>query len=584
MSSFPSGGYQLTNGPAQTSGSSGRDEGSEPVGVVLGTEPSTPLDFWVAVPKTSYLQLDDPVFVTTAVAGRGDVRVSGLVAEVRARHEGLSFDSDAFLVDRGIIPSETAVAARVVATRFDPELFVPPMPGVQAFRARGADRDRAMFHDAISRRIAAGLSRDGEPIYLDLDFIDGTRGAHVNISGISGVATKTTYALYVLYALFHSEQLGLEAVNTKAVVFNVKGEDLMWLDRPNARLTREAEDDYARLSLPARPFASVGLWAPTRDANRGVALPAVEGRNEGVSAFYWTVREFVRNRYLRFMFAEAEDERSQIADLVARVEHMLDTECPDDPDSPACVIHRGRVIESFDFLCDLIHEQLDDDQSRWRGRLSDSTIAAFQRRLASGRQYVAPLIWGRAADEPARHRLDFDARQVTVIDIHALHDRGKRFVTGVVLKRLFEEKERMGRRQPLHFVVLDELNRYAPRAGRGPIKDVLLDIAERGRSLGIVLIGAEQTASEVEDRVVANSAVRVVGRLDSAEAAKSEYGFMPAITRARATILKPGSMIVQQPHIPVPYQLRFPFPCWATRAEEGVLASREDVFARFDRA
>jgi hypothetical protein len=31
------------------------------------------------------------------------------------------------------------------------------------------------------------------------------------------------------------------------------------------------------------------------------------------------------------------------------------------------------------------------------------------------------------------------------------------------------------------FVVLDELNKYAPREGSSPIRDVLLDIAERGR-------------------------------------------------------------------------------------------------------
>ena len=54
------------------------------------------------------------------------------------------------------------------------------------------------------------------------------------------------------------------------------------------------------------------------------------------------------------------------------------------------------------------------------------------------------------------------------------------------------------------FLVLDELNKYAPREGWSPIKEVLLDIAERGRSLGLILIGAQQTASEVERRVVAN--------------------------------------------------------------------------------
>ena len=50
----------------------------------------------------------------------------------------------------------------------------------------------------------AGLSRDGQPIYGNLEFLDGTRGAHMNIRGISGVATKTSYALFLLYSLFHS--------------------------------------------------------------------------------------------------------------------------------------------------------------------------------------------------------------------------------------------------------------------------------------------------------------------------------------------------------------------------------------------
>ena len=67
--------------------------------------------------------------------------------------------------------------------------------------------------------------------------------------------------------------------------------------------------------------------------------------------------------------------------------------------------------------------------------------------------------------------------------------------------------------------MLDELNKYAPRDGDSPIKEILLDVAERGRSLGIVLIGAQQTASEVERRIISNSSIRVVGRLDPAEAA-----------------------------------------------------------------
>ncbi len=556
------------------------DERSEPVGMVLGTEDATPLTFWVGVAETAYLQLDDAVVVDTEVPGRGRVRIAGIVQDVRARHEGATFDTDVFLVDRGVLPVDTAVAAQVVATRFEPEVFVPPMPGLPAFRARGRDRDEALYFDQMQRRLPAGLTRDGEAVFLDLDFLDGTRGAHVNISGVSGVATKTTYALFLLYALFHSEVLGSYGSNTKAIVFNVKGEDLMWLDTPNAKLTDEDREDHRRLGLPSGAFESVGLWAPIRADAAGREIPQVEGRSEGVVAYSWTVREFVREKLLRFMFAEAEDERSQIADLVARVESALDRECDEDPENDATVVFGGYPVHDFDGLCEVIRQNVEDDVSPWRGRLSDATVAAFVRRLDAARFRMGHLIVGREAEHPERHRIDFEANQVTVVDIHALHDRAKRFVTGVVIKRLFEHKERMGRREPLAFLVLDELNRYAPREGWSPIKEVLLDVAERGRSLGMILVGAEQTASEVERRVIANSAFRVVGRLDTAEAARSEYGFLPAVTRARASILKPGSMILQQPHIPVPLQIRFPFPSWATRADEAT--SGGDPFTAFE--
>jgi DNA helicase HerA-like ATPase len=560
------------------------EEASERVGMVLGTEDSTPLTFWVGVSPDAYLQLDDAVIVDSDVPGRGPVRIAGIVQDARARHEGASFDTDVFLVERGILPVDTAVAAQVVATRFEPEILVPPLPGLPAYRARGKDRDEALYFDQMQRRVPAGLSRDGEPVFLDLDFLDGTRGAHVNISGVSGVATKTSYALFLLYALFHSPVLGQAAVNTKAIVFNVKGEDLMWLDKPNARLSAADRAGYERLGLEPGPFSSVGLWAPPRPGVPGSAVPQVEGRSEGVTAYHWTVRDFVREKYLRFLFAEAEDERSQIADLVARVESYLDRDCQDDPEHDGTVVYGGYPVRDFGALCELIRENVEDEGSSWRGRLSDATVAAFVRRLDAGRFRMAHLIRGREAEDPAAHRIDWEQNQVTVVDIHNLHDRAKRFVTGVVIKRLFEHKETMGRREPLAFLVLDELNRYAPREGWSPIKEVLLDVAERGRSLGMVLVGAEQTASEVERRIIANSAFRVVGRLDTAEAQRSEYGFLPAVTRARASILKPGSMILQQPHIPIPIQVRFPFPGWATRAEEVAepsgTADPFEVFAR----
>ena len=217
----------------------------------------------------------------------------------------------------------------------------------------------------------------------------------------------------------------------------------------------------------------------------------------------------------------------------------------------------------------------------WSRPAAPGTVAAFERRLHAAAKHVAHLIRGKDVGKREAHLLDWRRKQVSVVDIHALHDRAKRFVVGAVLKRMFEEKESLGTSRPLVFVVLDELNKYAPRDGGSAIKEVLLDISERGRSLGIVLLGAQQTASEVEGRIVQNAALRVVGRLDPAEAERAEYGFLTAAARGRASILKPGTMIVMQPEIPTPLLVRFPFPAWATRKSEVAEAAAADPFAGF---
>ncbi len=139
------------------------------------------------------------------------------------------------------------------------------------------------------------------------------------------------------------------------------------------------------------------------------------------------------------------------------------------------------------------------------------------RRLLSSQRSLERIVRADIPERP-RHRIETDGAQVTVVDLHNLPDRAKRFVVGVTLRGAFERKEQTGSAKPLLFVVLDELNKYAPRDGESPIKEILLDVAERGRSMGIVLIGAQQTASEVERRIIANSSIRVVGRLDPAEA------------------------------------------------------------------
>jgi hypothetical protein len=212
------------------------------------------------------------------------------------------------------------------------------------------------------------------------------------------------------------------------------------------------------------------------------------------------------------------------------------------------------------------------------------TQQAFARRLEAAVPSVAGLIRAERESEAQSHRFDWTHKQVSVIDINRLSDRGKRFVVGVVVRRLMQDKERQGRREPLVFLVLDELNKYAPRDGHSPIKEVVLDISERGRSLGVILMGAQQTASEIERRVTANASFRVVGRLDTAEGQRDEYGFLTSQARARSAILKPGSMFVHQPDVPVPLLVQFPFPSWATRADETPAQREPEEPALFRRA
>ena len=542
------------------------------VGRVIGTDDATPLEFWVALAPGAFLQLDDVVALERNLPGRDPLKIFGLVTQMRARHEGARFDSDVFLIEDGVLPAGVIEAAQVLATRFEPEVFVPPLPGQAVRRAVGVEREQALFFDGMAKKLPAGLSREDEPMFVNLEFIDGTRGAHINISGVSGVATKTTYALFLLHSLFHSGVLAGEAKNTKAIVFNVKGEDLLFLDRPNAHLEPAQADRYRRLGLEPDAFRSVELWAPPRKGTAS-AVPDVASRTDGkVRSFFWTLAEFCADELLPFLFADAEDDRQQYTMIVHNVTAKLKKEAAALPDGGVSL--DGVAIRTFPELVDAVRTRIEDDATQWEwaGRaIGQGTINAFVRRLYGAQKHLEHLIRGDVA-RAERHRIERQ-QQVTVVDIHNLNDRAKRFVVGVVLRRAFEDKERSGLARPLLFVVLDELNKYAPREGASPIKEILLDIAERGRSLGIILVGAQQTASEVERRVIANSAIRVVGRLDTAEAARDEYGFLPGPHRQRATISKPGTMILAQPELPIPLVLEFPFPAWATRPAEAARAA-----------
>lgn len=565
-------------------------DNAPPLGLVLGSQPSNTTEFRVVLHEDDYLQLDDLVVVRTQVPKVGEIATYGIVTEIETRYEGTTYESDTFRVAvEGTFPAEKSRTATVQTVRVMPEVWIAPDPGEHVHRATGDERKRALYYDEMGggdqpRALPVGLSHDDEPVWVDVDFFDGTKGAHMNIAGVSGVATKTSYALFFLRCLTsHPDIMGRGARNLSVLVFNVKGQDLMFLDRPNNRFGPDDAAEWAKLGMKPSAFESVSFWAPAMERAASEGVPDSRARDKGVEAFRWTPREFVDDGLLRFLFTESQDVRQQITFVAERVERQLQRFAVDvagedgavvlrDPTSftqegPVLPLKGERVIKSLHDLVDELATYLEPEDGvepdrAWSGGVASGTVSAFMRRLRGSLPRVGRLV--RAGKS---RRIDRSHEAVTVVDINDLHEAAQRFVVGALIAELHREKEGKGR-FPLSVIVLDELNKYAPREGWSPIKDTLVDIAQRGRSLGILLIGAQQTASRIDSDVLSNAAIRVSGRLDAAEAERGEYGWMLPSTRARARLLKPGTMVLSQPPIPAPVALHFPFPPWATRSEE----------------
>jgi len=572
----------------------------EQVGRVLGSEHASTSAFRVVLDDDDYLQLDDLVVVRTQVPKAGEVRTYGVITEAEAVYEGATFESDTHrIAELGIMPAAKVRTARVAVTRVDPEVWVSPDPGEPVERAVGEERAKALYVDEMGRPLPVGIGRDELPVHIDLDFFDGRKGGHMSISGISGVATKTSFALFFLRMLTSSPAIvGEGAANLRVLVFNVKGEDLLWLDTPNRFFDEAAAAGWAALGVEPAPFPSVCFWAPPRRRSGDVLLPDTGGRQQGVEVFTWTPREFIDEDLLQFLLTDANDQRNQLPFIRERVQAQLKRFAVNVTGMPGAVVLRDpreapgaswrghdarveageRIIIDLQTLVDAIADFLepesgDDADPSWSGRVMPGTVSAFMRRMHAGAARMGQLV--RAGES---HRIDRSRASVSVVAIQSLHDQAQRFVVGALLNETFAEKEETGQRLPLSVIVLDELNKYAPREGHSPLKEMLIDIAQRGRSLGVLLVGAQQTASRVASEVLENAAIRVTGRLDAAEAERAEYGWMLPSTRARARLLKPGTMVVSQPAIPVPLVVTFPFPPWATRKEEVAADAEGDPF------
>ncbi len=579
------------------------------IGLVDGSHGTNSRDFQVVLDAGATVQLDELIAVRTDLPDGTQVTHYGIVTELRSRFEGADLPSDtARVVDR-VMPAEHVRLAEVRVLRVVPELFVAPNVGAVAMRAVGSDRAVALFEDEMKRgKLPVGLDMGGEPVFADMRFVDGRSGGHFSISGISGVATKTSYALYILYQLLETEcgmaLLGgrAERESVRALVFNTKGEDLLHLDRPNSEFPGrpQARTQWRALGVDnPGPFRSVRLYAPRRPGVSGT-VPGVKSRQTAdVNAYGWTPEQFIREQLLQFCFTSEDDRSTQVGFIeqqfrIQLLRHLRRLEGGEtgavvilpavsedtsfDPDrlaarEPESVpAGAGHVIEDFggfvDFTEKMANRDDDDALKAWFGRTQAGTRQAYLRRLLRLRKHIGPLIGCGLKPVSAENA------RLHVVDISTLHDDAQRFVVGSLLDGVWREKQGTGR-LPLRFVVLDELNKYAPAKGFSPLRELLVDIAERGRSLGVLLVGAQQAASAVAPALPRNASIKVAGRLDANEA--DAYRFLSSALRQRASRFMPGTMVLSQPIVPEPIPLRFPFPPYATNPDEAEADEARDL-------
>ena len=160
--------------------------------------------------------------------------------------------------------------------------------------------------------------------------------------------------------------------------------------------------------------------------------------------------------------------------------------------------------------------------------------------------------------------------EVHVIDVAKLPEDKQAFVFGDAIRTIYNLKlgeydAENGINPPSRIVIfIDELNKYASKdvPKTSPILRELLDVTERGRSLGVVLFAAEQFRSAIHDRVTGNCATHAYGRTNSIETSTKDYGSLPSTYKNMLTRLEQGDYLIQNPIFRSLLKIKFPRPLY----------------------
>ena len=552
-----------------------------PLGRVVATErkPNTPHEFhfWTA--------LDSPVGIGTIVRVEGDQPVNGQIPEIYGIVvEGFSYTDLATPLHDVLGHDGTPGGASLAAThraeirlytaavlRQMPEEPLQPVPMGRVYLATNDDVAVALRMDGYLRGedstgIPVGVYRAGgtdAPIYLDADFLIGPEAAHLNITGVSGLATKTSAIEWILSSIFahFPEKKGSVA----AVCFNVKGPDLCFLDQPGP-IDEADKALYEKCGVPAGPFEHVQYFAPYKPD--GFSLNTLRSNEQllgNVSSLTWGLREVLQYAEVLLNKDDVDAKADALIDFIR--ERVVDRDFSD-----ALLGNKSYRVRSFADLEEWFKDVLSAMETRgnegWRTH-HVATIRKVRNRLSNISTRCAGLVTddGGVSDLPFG---SFQDRTVYVIDVASLEEAAQDLIFARVVTKLREhlEKRDLGVNHVIVFV--DELNKYAPNDGPETyVRKMLLDLAERGRYLGLVLFSAQQFRSQVHRRVVGNSGTALYGRMDPDELATPGYSVLSPAVKTKLATLEKGQLMVRHPHFTQPIFVRFPRPS-VMRGRDGV--------------
>ena len=543
----------------------------------LENNPSTIDHFYFWTDKDTLLNPFDVVVVEHV---RGS-KTYGVVEEISHITDSESFLGEYFSNDFGsldVVPNTERVGMNFVLARVvknTQNIYIPVQNGQRVSLGDREDIEEALGLDEVKNKTVCGYLQmyegvDGAevdlPVYVNSDFLIGPEGAHLNISGISGLATKTSYAMFLLNALQQKYMADKEKKSVAYIFLNVKGRDLLTIDQPGQPLSDFDKAMYKDMGLEEKPFQNVRYFYPYggRDTIKSYVRPEVfdaQRKAKRAKKFKFSFNEDKEN--LDLLFSNVDDPTQTMESII---NFIVSEQKP------------FNSVDSWDSMLEAVQEMGEKGGSGASKEISVMSWRKFKR-IVKKSISIDRMFTDEVRPDKDEVRLESAIRgikpnEVFVVDVAKQDENMQAFVFGAVMQAVTrlklgdfdEDMTAAERKQVPDRIVLfvDELNKYAasdaPKSS--PILRLLLDIAERGRSLGIVLFSAEQFKSSIHKRVSGNCSTHAYGRTNSVEVSDKTYSFVPNTYKNMMTRLKQGHYIIQNPVFHSLLKVRFPMPLY----------------------